>query len=412
MSEASLSDNKMSATCSLSEELRDLLPQTKEDFKLDFSEKVEKSVVVLLHQARELFYEGKKNECLKTSEIIRDYSWEKLNTGNWRDVDKEWRRVYSYGCLLKALCMCLKTDDIAEAIRVCDMGLLMGASILGNILVKVVNVLQKHLQHGKRPSETGIEELSKKKTKSDHTLTPAVKLGTAVPQLQCPSLEFFRKNYLVPQKPVILEGIANHWPCMKKWSLDYIQEIAGCRTVPVELGSKYTDEEWSQSLMTVNEFISKYIVNKQNDIGYLAQHQLFDQIPELKQDICIPDYCCLGNGEEEDITINAWFGPAGTISPLHQDPQQNFLAQVLGRKYIQLYSPEESEFLYPHETQLLHNTSQVDVENPNLIKFPKFTKASYQSCILNPGQILFIPVKYWHYVRALDISFSVSFWWS
>ncbi|XP_051844188.1 bifunctional peptidase and arginyl-hydroxylase JMJD5 isoform X1 [Antechinus flavipes] len=412
MSGASLSDNKISARYSLSEELRALLPPTKEGLKLDFSEKIEKSVVVLLHQAREFFYEEKKNECLKTSEIIIDYSWEKLNTGTWKDVDKEWRRVYSYGCLLKALCVCLKTDDIAEAIRVCDMGLLMGASILGNILVKVVNVLQKHLQHGKRHSETRIEELSIKKTRSDPPLTPAVKLETAVPRLQCPSLEFFRKNYLIPQKPVILEGIANHWPCMKKWSLDYIQEIAGCRTVPVEVGSKYTDEEWSQSLMTVNEFISKYIVNEQNDIGYLAQHQLFDQIPELKEDICIPDYCCLGNGEEEDITINAWFGPAGTISPLHQDPQQNFLAQVLGRKYIQLYSPQESEYLYPHETQLLHNTSQVDVENPNLSKFPKFTEASYQSCILNPGQILFIPVKYWHYIRALDISFSVSFWWS
>lgn len=55
---------------------------------------------------------------------------------------------------------------------------------------------------------------------------------------------------------------------------------------------------------------------------------------------------------------------------------------------------------------------QVDVENPDLEKFPKFAEAPFLSCILSPGELLFIPVKYWHYVRALDLSFSVSFWWS
>ncbi|NWR96504.1 KDM8 demethylase, partial [Motacilla alba] len=240
---------------------------------------------------------------------------------------------------------------------------------------------------------------------------PAPRPEHGIPHLRCPSLEHFRDNYLVPQRPVVLEGVMDHWPCMKKWSVDYFCQVAGCRTVPVELGARYTDEEWSQQLMTVSDFISQYIMDE-NNVGYLAQHQLFDQIPELKEDISIPDYCCLGEGEEDDITINAWFGPGGTISPLHQDPQQNFLAQVFGRKYIRLYSPQDSENLYPHESQILHNTSQVDVEDPDLVKFPNFTKAAFQSCILMPGQILFIPVKYWHYVRSLELSFSVSFWWS
>lgn len=45
-------------------------------------------------------------------------------------------------------------------------------------------------------------------------------------------------------------------------SIEYLRCVAGCRTVPVEVGSRYTDEDWSQTLLTLNEFIDKYIVNK------------------------------------------------------------------------------------------------------------------------------------------------------
>lgn len=45
-------------------------------------------------------------------------------------------------------------------------------------------------------------------------------------------------------------------------SIEYLRSVAGCRTVPVEVGSRYTDEDWSQTLLTVNEFIDKYILNK------------------------------------------------------------------------------------------------------------------------------------------------------
>lgn len=104
-------------------------------------------------------------------------------------------------------------------------------------------------------------------------------------------------------------------------SIEYLRCVSGCRTVPVEVGSRYTDESWSQTLLTVNEFIDRYILNEVSasssslvvslltrtkdrqrktscflvtftyfsawikilqdggkDLGYLAQHQLFDQV--------------------------------------------------------------------------------------------------------------------------------------
>ncbi|KAM5152333.1 bifunctional peptidase and arginyl-hydroxylase JMJD5 [Mantella aurantiaca] len=414
--------------------VRSLLPSCIEDFPSDVGPEVDPPIAHCVKEAVTCVYNGELARCRQLGELIMDFSWEKLNGCNWRDVSRDWRSVYSYGCLFKVvgICGCAEPMEGAEeeALLVCDMALLLGAEIVNNVISRIITVLRLAHQP-KSPEEAGYlpkrqkrplenegkegepeSENGKIPEKIPRPLTPILSVGTTVPTLRCPSLEHFRKNFLITQTPVILEGVIDHWPCMKKWSVEYIQQVAGCRTVPVELGSRYTDAEWSQKLMTVREFINKYILDQPARMGYLAQHQLFDQIHELKEDIGIPEYCCLGEGDEDDITINAWFGPAGTVSPLHQDPQQNFLAQIVGRKFIRLYSVSETEHLYPFDSSLLHNTSQVDIEYPDLEKFPTFKQAIYQECILSPGQILFIPIKWWHYVRALDISFSVSYWWS
>lgn len=396
-----------------------ILPPTEDQFPLEFGDNVDSCVVETLRRSRRQLYAEAPPACqLLNAKIVLDFSWEKLNTGTWRHVDKEWRRVYSYGCLFKAAALCQgapAADELLQAVRTCDMGLLMGAAVIGDVLQVLVGILQREVRDSAKDADAD-EHPQTKRIKIERPHVPVIKEELAVPRIKCPSLESFSTNYLLPLKPLILEGIIDHWPALNQhpWSVDYLRAVAGCRTVPVEVGSRYTDEEWSQTLLTVNEFIDRYVVNKDGAkaVGYLAQHQLFDQIPELKEDIRLPDYCCLGEGDEDEITVNAWFGPGGTVSPLHQDPQQNFLAQVVGSKYIRLYSPEDTEKLYPHQSQLLHNTSQVEVENPDLERFPEFAKAPYQECVLQPGDVLFIPVRHWHYVRSLELSFSVSFWWS
>ena len=223
----------------------------------------------------------------------------------------------------------------------------------------------------------------------------------------------------------------------------------------MELGRSYTDEGWGQKILTFKEFMEKYMMRdikevqpgKRTDrcadglersddeglgIGYLAQHDLFSQVPLLRNDISIPDYCFtepLGSVESdldgkcatprlEEPLLNAWFGPGGTISPLHTDPYHNILCQVVGKKYIRLYSPDETDKLYPRGVEAgvnMDNTSELDVEGKDdqLLKdYPLFREASYVETVLEEGQCLYIPVGWWHYVRSLSASFSVSFWWN
>ncbi|KAL5976007.1 hypothetical protein ACLOJK_020337 [Asimina triloba] len=79
---------------------------------------------------------------------------------------------------------------------------------------------------------------------------------------------------------------------------------------------------------------------------------------------------------------------------------------VVGRKYVRLYPASITEDLYPYEGSMLNNSSQVDLDNLNGKDFPKAQDLDFVDCILEEGEMLYIPPKWWHYVRSLTTSFS------
>ena len=118
-----------------------------------------------------------------------------------------------------------------------------------------------------------------------------------------------------------------------------------------------------------------------------------------------------------------WFGPAGTVSPLHYDSYHNILSQVVGSKSILLVeSPlpgggntesrkDIEDPMYPNVGSL-QNTSRIDLQNEGWeVRFPNARGMVCHEVRLQAGESLYIPPRWWHFVLAEEVSVSVSFWW-
>ena len=381
---------------------------------------------------------------------VADWAWQRLHRGPWQAVPLRWRELYAVAAAVAAADEAGNGPEAAplpairRAIEWLDKALLLGAPPDRGAVQAVLAEMQA-LAAGAERAGTLPERLAvpPDQQAAIDVLVAEVAAGAGahgrpVPELAAPGVDTFQALCLQPQTPAVLTGCLDHWPARaeRPWTdLAYLCRLAGERTVPVELGARYTDAGWSQKLLRFRDFVETYLLaDGAADVGYLAQHELFDQVPELRRDIAIPDYCFAvrvpdpaepppakrgrreADAEDDaaplpEVRINAWFGPRGTVSPLHTDPQDNLLAQVVGYKYVRLYAPADTPFLYPHDAPLLANTSQVDVEAPDAAAtWPDFTRARAWSCVLRPGDLLYIPRGWWHHVRSLTVSFSVSFW--
>ncbi|GLE01631.1 hypothetical protein PINS_up010465 [Pythium insidiosum] len=358
-------------------------------------------------------------------------AWERLHGGDWKDVHPVWREAFGIAAVLKARTQAMQAHW-EDTLKTLDMCLMMAGPLAPSSVHRMIDYVEKRLQAVSTVERDNDQESRRAKRQRLDAPLAAKTLHSqhSIPRIPMPSLQQFRDCYMLINSPVIITGGMDHWPAMgteRSWEdLSYIRRVCGHRTVPIEIGSSYLEDDWGQQLMTVNAFIDRFLEpsspRSSREIGYLAQHHLFEQIPALARDIMTPDYCTIRRSEEaegednldvddEDLAVNAWFGPEGTVSPLHFDPKDNLLCQVVGAKYVRLYAPSESEKLYPVEG-LLSNTSQVDVENPDLEAFPLFIDASYQDAVLQAGEMLYLPPRHWHFIRSLSTSFSVSFWWS
>ncbi len=221
----------------------------------------------------------------------------------------------------------------------------------------------------------------------------------------------FLEQYYAANRPVILCNLMNDWKALTKWTPEYLKSTCGNMNVEIQSrreSSKVFEikSEAHRQSMAFCDFVDLvYKPGETNDHYMTARNGFFQRAgaTNLLDDIKgFPEYLQMDAPGE---WMFLWFGPKGTITPLHHDELNIFLAQVVGRKHVKLVPPAELDLVYNHYAVY----SQVDCENPDYERFPKFKEATVIDVCLNPGEVLFIPAGWWHHVRSLDPSISLSF---
>jgi cupin-like protein len=216
----------------------------------------------------------------------------------------------------------------------------------------------------------------------------------------------FKKNYLKPQKPLVIKGFAKAYPAGKKWTPDYIKKTCGEVTVDVfdnakaNKASAFTTPDCK---MKFANYMDILIANKPALLRIFL-FNMFKERPQLRKDFPCPK---MFSGILGRIGY-MFFGAKNIKVRIHQDMDMSnvLLTQFYGRKKVILIAPEYSTLLY----KLPFNThSLIDLDNPDYQKYPGLRYIETYEYVLDHGDSMFIPSGYWHYITYVDGGFAVSY---
>lgn len=221
----------------------------------------------------------------------------------------------------------------------------------------------------------------------------------------------FRDRYLLSSLPVVVTGLIDHWPALARWSPQYLAERYG--DISVEISHRRESDpnyEANYEQLTATVSLRRFVemVNAggtSNDYYLTARNQALakTELRGLLSDL----------GPIEGYLVDApndpprlWFGPAGTVTPLHVDARGVLFAQIHGRKRFKLIAPCFTRWLYNDDRCF----SSVDLSHSiDFNRYPLMRDVPILETMLEPGDVLFIPITWWHWVEAVDVSISLSF---
>jgi hypothetical protein len=213
----------------------------------------------------------------------------------------------------------------------------------------------------------------------------------------------FDLQYRVQRRPVIVADAVADWPALQ-WTpalfAALFGEIETAATVQLsETGVVYLQNEKAhRRTLKVREFIE---MMESGACCYIDQADI-DRFPGLASACPIDTLVPAGRR-----FVNLWMG-ARTRSGLHYDSMDNFLIQCYGDKAVILAAPDDRRSLYPFADNIAK--SRIDPEEPDTVRYPRAKRVTFFVGTLKPGELLYIPRGWWHFLRASEQSISVNLW--
>ena len=222
--------------------------------------------------------------------------------------------------------------------------------------------------------------------------------------------EFFDRYYAT-NTPVVLTDVVTRWRAFGLWTPEYLKQRVGDVEVTAAFG-RASDPDYDMNTpkhsrpVRFADFIDQVLAaGESNDLYLVANNRNMDRaaLQTLYDDVAL-DPAVL-DAKRLGGSTALWVGPGGTVTPLHHDTSNILFGQVYGRKRFRLIAPWETAMF----GAMRGVYSRIDPEAPDLAKWPAYAKVTVKDVTLEPGDMLFIPVGWWHHVRALSLSINLAF---
>jgi Cupin-like domain len=234
-----------------------------------------------------------------------------------------------------------------------------------------------------------------------------------VPRVVNPPPDVFHRYFVAQAAPIVFIG-SPLFSGQPRSLDDIVRRDGGKIHINVRGGDYLNVHTRQQERMTLSEYIERYVRPWERDgydIGDTGSLPRYAGNTPLARE----DFEALGFRYPECFesmmfeTPRLWFGPRGSLTPLHYDSRDNLICQYIGTKHLTLYPPSQIRWLYTRGFAPAWS-GIADPRQPDLNKFPLFSRAKAVEVTLVAGEMLYLPARWSHFVVNLDTSLMVNFW--